>query len=74
MATGQSTEAQTNSACQTASYKQVPFQAVTHGNDTEITGTIPTTVSDFQIDPPKLLMVPIKNEIPVRVNMTWHRS
>ncbi len=61
-------------AGQTATYKQVPFQAVTHGNDTEITGTIPTTVSDFKIDPPKLLMVPIKNDIPVRVDMTWHRS
>ena len=61
-------------AGQTASYKQVPFQAVTHGNETEITGTIPTTVSDFKIDPPKLLMVPIKDEIPVRVDMTWRRS
>ncbi|HEV2313675.1 MAG TPA: hypothetical protein VGR94_00080, partial [Candidatus Acidoferrales bacterium] len=59
---------------QTATYKQVPFQAVTHGNDTEITGTIPMTVSGFKIDPPKLLMVPIKNDVPVRVDMTWQRE
>src|SRR6185437_3555490 len=61
-------------AGQTAAYKQVPFQAVTHGNNTEITGTIPMTVSDFKIDPPKLLTVPIKNDIPVRVDMTWQRG
>ena len=32
------------------------------------------TVSDFKIDPPKLLMVPIKNDVPVRVDMTWQRE
>jgi hypothetical protein len=30
-------------------------------------------VSDFKIAPPKLLMMPIKNEIPVRVEMIWQR-
>jgi hypothetical protein len=34
-------------------------------------GTIPATLRDFKIDPPSLLTVPIKNEIPVRVEMTW---
>lgn len=52
-------------------YKQVPFQRVTEGKDIRITGTIPATVSDFKIDPPKLLTMPIKNEIPVKVEMTW---
>lgn len=56
---------------QTVNYKQVPFQLVKEGNDIKLTGTIPATVSDFKIDPPKLLMMPIKNEIPVRVEMTW---
>jgi len=32
------------------------------------------TVSDFKIDPPKLLTVPIKNDIPLRVAMTWERA
>ena len=41
-------------------------------NDTKISGTIPTTLSDFKIDPPSLLTMPVKNEIPVRVEMTWH--
>ena len=58
-------------AGQTATYKQVPFQTVTQGNETRITGTIPATLSDFKIDPPSLLAVPVKNEMPVRVDMTW---
>jgi hypothetical protein len=58
-------------AGQTVRYKQVPFQATTQGKEIRITGTIPATVSDFKIDPPKLLAIPIKNEIPVKVDMTW---
>lgn len=37
-----------------------------------ITGTIPLTCSDFKIDRPSFLTVPIKNEIPVRVDIAWH--
>src|ERR1035438_5771510 len=37
-----------------------------------ISGTIPATLADFKIDPPSLLAVPVKNETPVRVEMTWH--
>jgi len=59
-------------AGQTVVYKQVPFQRVVQGNETRITGTIPAKVSDFKIDPPTLLTVPIKNEIPVKVDLTWH--
>jgi hypothetical protein len=58
-------------AGQTAQYHQVPFQLVTQGNQVRITGTIPTTLSDFKIEPPSLLSIAIKNEIPIRVEMTW---
>src|ERR1035441_4051740 len=58
-------------AGQTAQYKQVVFQLVTQGNQIRISGTIPATLSDFKIDPPSLLAVPVKNEMPVRVDMTW---
>ncbi len=58
-------------AGQTAHYKQVPFRLVTQGNEIRISGTIPATLSDFKIDPPTLLTIPVKNEIPVRVDMTW---
>jgi hypothetical protein len=58
-------------AGQTAHYKQVPFQREAHGNDIRITGTIPATLSDFKIDPPSLLAMPVKNDMPIRVEMTW---
>ena len=59
-------------AGQTAQYKQIAFKLVTQSGETHITGTIPATLSDFKIDPPSLLTMRVKNEIPVRVDMTWH--
>jgi hypothetical protein len=58
-------------AGQTAQYKKVPFKVETQGTETHITGTIPATLTDFKIDPPSLLTMPVKNEIPVRVDMIW---
>src|SRR5208337_5463091 len=58
-------------AGQTAQYKQVPFKLATQGGETRITGTIPATLVDFKIEPPSLLTMPVKNEIPIRVEMTW---
>jgi hypothetical protein len=59
-------------AGQTAHYKQVQFQVTSKGKEVHITGTISATLSDFKIDPPKLLTMPVKNEMPVKVDMTWH--
>lgn len=59
-------------AGQTVHYSHVPFEETVSGNTVRITGTVPATCSDFKIDPPTFLTVPIKNEIPVRVDMTWH--
>lgn len=61
-------------AGQTAHYKQVSFEQVTKGDDVRISGTIPCTLTDFKIDPPSLLTVPIKNEIPVHVEMIWQKQ
>lgn len=61
-------------AGQTAHYPQVPFERTQQGNQVRITGTIPLTCSDFKIDRPSFLTVPIKNEIPLRLDMTWHRQ
>jgi hypothetical protein len=58
-------------AGQTLQYKQIAFQHATKGSDSLITGTIPLTLTDFKIDPPSLLALPVKNEIPVRVEMKW---
>ncbi|MGB7150333.1 MAG: YceI family protein [Terriglobales bacterium] len=58
-------------AGQTVQYKKVPFKVEIQGGETHITGTIPATLTDFKIDPPSLLTMPVKNDIPVRVDMTW---
>ncbi|HEY1760184.1 MAG TPA: YceI family protein [Bryobacteraceae bacterium] len=58
-------------AGQTHTYKQVELQCAAKGKDIRVTGTIPATLSDFKIDPPSLLAVPVKNEMPIRVDMTW---
>lgn len=58
-------------AGQTAQYKQVTFEVVAKGNERHLSGTIPATLSDFKIDPPTLLTLPVKNEVPIRIDMTW---
>lgn len=59
-------------AGQTAHYTNVPFERAQQGNEVRITGTLPLTCSDFKIERPSFLTVPIRNEIPVTVEMTWH--
>ena len=61
-------------AGQTVHYSHVPFQRKAHGIDVEITGSIPATCTDFKITPPSFLMVPIHNDIPVTVDLTWQPS
>jgi len=61
-------------AGQTAQYKQLPFQLTANGNEIRLSGTIHATLADFKIEPPSLLSIAIKNEIPVRVEMTWKRT
>ena len=56
----------------TAHYTHVVFHQTISGNIRHITGAVPSTLTDFKIDPPSFLTVPIKNDIPVRVDMTWH--
>jgi hypothetical protein len=58
-------------AGQTAQFKQVLFKLETQNGETHITGTIPATLTDFKIEPPTLLTMPVKNEIPIRVDMIW---
>lgn len=61
-------------AGQTAHYAHVPFQRTQMGSTVRIVGIIPALCSDFKIDRPSFLTVPIKNEIPVRVDMTWQKQ
>lgn len=62
-------------AGQTAHYAHVAFQkTAADENEVRIAGRIPTTCSDFKIERPTFLTVPIKNEIPVKVDMTWKKQ
>jgi hypothetical protein len=56
----------------TAHYSHVIFQQTIKGAAHRITGVVPATLSDFKIDPPSFLTIPIKNAIHVRVDMVWH--
>lgn len=58
-------------AGQTAEYKQVAFHRADQGKDIRVTGTIPLKLSDFKIKPPSLLAIPIRNDVPVRVDTVW---
>jgi hypothetical protein len=59
-------------AGQTMHYNQIAFERVAQGNDVRISGTIPAALSDFKIEAPSFLTIPVKNEMPVHVEMTWH--
>lgn len=59
---------------QTAHYKQISFQLAVKGEQAQLTGTVPATLSDFKIDPPTLLTIPVKNEMPIKVEMTWRKE
>ena len=58
-------------AGQKMTYRDVALQTARKGGEVRITGTIPATLADFKIDPPSLLAIPVKNEMPVKVDMTW---
>lgn len=64
-------------AGQTAHYTNVAFQVTSQDgapNEKTLAGTIPATLTDFKIDPPTLLTMPIKNDIPIKVEMLWKKE
>jgi hypothetical protein len=61
-------------AGQTAHYSHVQFHQDVRGSEHHIRGVIPATLTDFKIPPPSFLMVPVKNEIPVTVDASWHEQ
>lgn len=58
-------------AGQTRHYSHVAFQKQSQGNEMRITGTVPSTCSDFKFDRPSFLGMLIDNNIPVQVDATW---
>jgi hypothetical protein len=58
----------------THTYRNVAFQQASFNGGIRVTGTIPATLSDFQIEPPTLFTLPTKNEIPIRVDIDVRRE
>jgi hypothetical protein len=58
-------------AGRTVHYQQIAFEVTSQGSDKKIAGIIPAALLDFKIDPPSRLTMPVKNDIPIRVEMTW---
>ena len=58
----------------TAHYSHVLFHQAIEGATHHITGIVPATLTDFKIEAPTFLTIPIKNDIPVRVDMVWRPS
>jgi hypothetical protein len=61
-------------AGQTAHFQHIAFQQAIHGTERRITGVLPATLTDFKIIPPSFFTVPIRNEMPVQVDLTWSPS
>ncbi|MEO6924284.1 MAG: hypothetical protein ABI142_10695, partial [Bryocella sp.] len=61
-------------AGQTAHYTHVAFHQDLRGTEHHITGVVPSTLADFKIPPPSFLTVPIKNQIPVKIDTIWHQQ
>jgi hypothetical protein len=58
----------------TGHYGHVQFHQTIEGAAHHITGVVPSTLTDFKIDAPSFLTIPIKNAIPVRVDLLWRPS
>jgi hypothetical protein len=70
-----SADAQIEFAGQKADYPKVALTVVEwKGDEVHITGTIPLGLKDFSIQAPALLTVPIKNEVPITLDMWWNHG
>jgi YceI-like domain len=61
-------------AGQKTTYRDVKLHASVHNGVARLTGTLPVTLKDFKINPPSLLTIPIRNDVPVDVDLTWTRT
>lgn len=63
-----------NFAGKEKTYPQVGLNLLECGSKTaRLTGVIPVSLKDFGIHPPSLLAMPIRDEVPVRLDMVWQR-
>jgi hypothetical protein len=59
----------------TKTYNKVPLDVLEWKTDeVHVSGTIPLTLKDFEITPPSLLTMPIRNDVPVKLDTVWKRA
>jgi hypothetical protein len=61
-------------AGQKHTYTHLPIHREDRGTDVHVVATIPMKIEDFKIEAPSLLSIPIKNDVPIRVDMLWSRQ
>lgn len=61
-------------AGQSVHFSQLPLRLVIKGQQAWVSGDIPVTLSAFQVDPPTLFSIPVKNDVPVRIDLTWRKA
>jgi len=62
-------------AGKTKEYPKIKLQVVEWKEGVaRITGTIPLTLKDFDIEPPSLMTMAVKNEVPVKLETSWWRE
>ena len=62
-------------AGKTKEYPKIKLQVVEWKEGVaRITGTIPLTLKDFDIEPPSLMTMAVKNEVPVKLETSWRRE
>lgn len=52
-------------------YPKIQLHVEWKSGEARITGVIPLNLKDFEIQPPSLLTMPIHDEVPVKLDMTW---
>jgi len=68
-------DVQVEFAGETVDFPSLRFRIVENtGTSVRMTGTVPATLSAFHIKPPSLLAMPLKDRIPVRLDLGWEKQ
>ncbi|HVM32266.1 MAG TPA: YceI family protein [bacterium] len=68
-------EATVDFAGKEKTYPHLPLKLLEGGpREAHLTGTLPISLKDFDIQPPSLLAMPIEDEVPVSLDMVWLRQ
>lgn len=56
-------------------YPELTFSVTSAGDGRlEVTGLLPLSLKAYEIEPPSLLAVPVKDEVPIHIVLVWKRQ